>query len=195
MANASSPSFPVKISDDGKGNPPCRFRAPRDLGRRHPVGAGAGVLPRPGKEDHDEPEYKGFNVLLVMLLGVGASGNADGKADGRNANAYGERPWLNDDPSTPNEKYYQNVEAVLDYANGLGLALVIGIYHARTGKLNPIQMSNARGWARWLGNRFARTPNLIWSMYPEAEPEQLPIVRELAKGLQEGDKGYHLISV
>jgi hypothetical protein len=138
---------------------------------------------------------KGFNFILVMLLGVGASGTADGKCDGLYENAYGERPWVNDNPSTPNEKYFKNVDAVLDFANGLGLTLVLGIYHARTGAKNPIQMNNAREWARWLGNRYKDTPNLIWSMFPKAETESLPLARELAKGLQEGDKGNHIIGV
>jgi hypothetical protein len=38
-------------------------------------------------------------------------------------------------------------------------------------------------------------PNLIWSMYPQATAAYVPVCRELAAGLQEGDGGAHLISV
>jgi hypothetical protein len=138
---------------------------------------------------------QGFNVLLVMLLGVGASGNADGQCDGRYANAYGERPWLNDDPLTPNEGYFANVDAVVSCANEIGVVLVLGLYHARTDPKNPIQLTNARAWARWVGSRYRDAPNLIWSMYPASEPASLPMVRELAEGLREGDGGRHLITV
>jgi len=36
---------------------------------------------------------------------------------------------------------------------------------------------------------------LIWSMYPKATDEYIPVCRELARGLQEGDEGRHMISV
>jgi hypothetical protein len=142
----------------------------------------------------DNRKAKGFTVILVMLLGVGASGNVDGNADGRSANTEGERPWLNDDPVTPNEKYFRNVDAVLDYANSIGITIVLGIYHSRMGSRNPLQMHNARAWARWLATRYRRAPNLIWGMFPRPELECLPMARELARGLKEGDKGCHLIS-
>ncbi|MFA6111541.1 MAG: DUF4038 domain-containing protein, partial [Candidatus Latescibacterota bacterium] len=138
---------------------------------------------------------QGFNLLLVMLLGVGASGNADGRCDGRYANAYGERPWLNNDPLTPNEGYFRNVDAVVAGAKEIGMVLVLGLYHARTGSENPIQLTNARAWARWVGSRYRDAQNIIWSMYPASVPASLPMVRELAEGLREGDGGRHLITV
>ena len=38
-------------------------------------------------------------------------------------------------------------------------------------------------------------PNIVWSLMPEAKPEFVPILRELAAGLREGDGGAHLITV
>lgn len=43
--------------------------------------------------------------------------------------------------------------------------------------------------------RYRNEFNIIWTMYPQAKQEFVPIVRELAKGLIEGDKGRHMITV
>ena len=37
----------------------------------------------------------------------------------------------------------------------------------------------------WIGRRYREAPNVIWSMYPEAKPAYVPVVRELAAGLAE----------
>jgi hypothetical protein len=137
---------------------------------------------------------KGFSAVLVMLLGVGASGTEDGNADGRYENAYGQRPWHDDDPLRPNEPYFENVDRVIRFAATVGIAIVLGVYHSRTGPRNPIQPDNARRWARWLGERYRSYPNLSWSMYPRAEPGSLGILRELAEGIREGAGDAQLIT-
>jgi len=38
-------------------------------------------------------------------------------------------------------------------------------------------------------------PNIIWTMYPRATDAYGPIVRQLAAGIQEGDRGKHLVSI
>ncbi|HUV07464.1 MAG TPA: DUF4038 domain-containing protein [Spirochaetia bacterium] len=134
---------------------------------------------------------KGFTFIQVMLLGVGASD----QCDGRDPNAYGEKPWINDDPTTPNEAYFANVDRVMDLAAENGLVLVVGIYHARSGTKNPVQLFNARQWAALVAKRYRNRGNLIWSIYPRAEESLIPMVRELVAGLREGDGGNHLITV
>jgi hypothetical protein len=67
------------------------------------------------------------------------------------------------------------------------------LYHQTCRK--HITLDNARAWAKWLGQRYEETPNIVWSMTPEAKPEFVPILRELAAGLREGDGGAHLITV
>ncbi len=42
---------------------------------------------------------QGFSAVMVMLLGVGASGNADGPADGTCPNVNGEKPWKDGNPA------------------------------------------------------------------------------------------------
>lgn len=126
---------------------------------------------------------KGFAYAQVMLMGVG---------DGTTPNLHGEEPWHGDDPLTPNEAYFREVDAVVRAAAECGLALSMSVYHQRYRE--HLTLTNARAWAEWIGARYAGCPNLFWSMNPEAKPEFAPIVRELAAGLRAGDRGAHLIT-
>jgi hypothetical protein len=126
---------------------------------------------------------KGFVFAQVMLAGVG---------DGTKANVYGAKPWINDDPLTPNEAYFQNVDAVVRIARENNVNISMTLYHQRWRKI--ITAQNGRAWAKWLAQRYKETPNIVWSMTPEAKPEFVPVLRELAAGLHEGDGGNHLIT-
>ncbi|MBM3474571.1 MAG: DUF4038 domain-containing protein [Armatimonadetes bacterium] len=132
----------------------------------------------------DDRRRRGFSVLQVMLTGVG---------DGTQPNVAGYRPWLGDDPATPDERYLEHVEAVLELARESGLVIALGVYHQL--HESRITVANARAHARSLAIRFGEVPHLVWSMYPRAEARFVPVVRELAAGLQEGDGGRHPITV
>ena len=67
---------------------------------------------------------KGFNIVMVMLTGVG---------DGTGPNLEGHHPWLNDDPATPNPAYFNGVDAVVRQAQANDIQLLIGIYHQTYG--------------------------------------------------------------
>ena len=82
---------------------------------------------------------------------------------------------------------------MLERAGSLGLVVVLGPYHQMHGDL--FDPPNTRAYARWLAQRYADVLHLVWTMYPRAEPASVPIVEELAAGLQEGDGRTHLITV
>jgi len=132
----------------------------------------------------DKSKDKGFVFVQTMLVGVG---------DGTRTNVYGQKPWLNDDPLTPNEAYFQNVDAVIQAARERDMILYVMLYHQTCRK--RITVDNARAWAKWLAQRYKEMPNIVWPLTPEAKPEFVPILRELAAGLREGDGGAHLITV
>jgi len=132
----------------------------------------------------DKSKDKGFVFVQTMLVGVG---------DGTRANVYGQKPWLHDDPLTPNEVYFKNVDGVIQAARERDMILYVMLYHQTCRK--RITVDNARAWAKWLAQRYKEMPNIIWSLTPEAKPEFVPILRELAAGLREGDGGAHLITV
>jgi hypothetical protein len=132
----------------------------------------------------DKSKDKGFVFVQTMLVGVG---------DGSRANVYAQKPWLDDNPLTPNEAYFRNVDVVVQAARERDLILYLMPYHQTCRK--RITVADARPWARWLARRYKEVPNIVWSLIPEAKPEFVPILRELATGLREGDGGAHLITV
>jgi len=125
----------------------------------------------------------GFVFVQAMLMGVG---------DGTKANVHGEKPWINNDPLTPNEAYFKNVDSVIRIARENNLVFSVTLYHQRYRKY--ITLKNARAWAKWLAQRYKDVSNIVWSMTPEAKQEFVPVLRELAAGLHEGDGGCHLIT-
>ena len=127
---------------------------------------------------------KGFTALQVMLTGVDPEENVDG-----------ESPWEGGDPLRPNERYFRHVDEVIELNSELGgPVLVIGVFHATRMK-GVFDERNARPWAEWVARRYGRASNVIWSMYPRAVGEDVPVSREIAAGLRAGDGGAHLITV
>jgi len=181
-ASAGEPVYPVKVGPNGRyfvdqrGNPVFWLGTTQwQLFREYKLDEARLIL--------DESKDKGFVFLQVMLLGVG---------DGTKANVYGQKPWIDNNPLTPNEPYFQNVDAVLQAARERSLVVSMTLYHQRYRKY--ITVDNARAWAKWLAQRYQTMPNIVWSMTPEAKPDFVPILRELAAGLHEGDGGAHLIT-
>jgi hypothetical protein len=125
----------------------------------------------------------GFAFAQVMVLGSGVPAQP---------NVYGEKPWIDDNPLTPNEAYFGNVDAVIEAARRKNVIISTTLYHRHY--LGHITVDNARAWANWLAQRYRDVPNIVWSMTPEAMPFFVPVLRELAAGLREGDGGSHLIT-
>ncbi|TFG73070.1 MAG: DUF4038 domain-containing protein [Anaerolineales bacterium] len=137
-------------------------------------------------------QAKGFNIILIMLTGVDHV-HVNPELGKPFVNIRGDAPWVNGDPLNPDERYFQHIDTMIRLGEQTGQIFVVGIYHQWHRDL--ITLSKARPWARWIAERYRDVPNLIWSMYPRAEPDYVPVCRELAAGLQEGDQGTHLISV
>jgi hypothetical protein len=132
----------------------------------------------------EKRKEQGFTVFQIMLVGA---------SDGAAVNLAGESPWIGNDPATPNEAFFQSVDAIVEIARQVGMVLAVGVFHQwQRERLTP---ANARAYARWITQRYRNAPHLLWSMYPEAKPEYIPVLLELAAGLREGDAGRHLITV
>jgi hypothetical protein len=115
-----------------------------------------------------------------------------GVGDGTIENVYGEKPWIDNNPSTPNEKYFKHVDAVVEIARKNDLIISMTMYHQRYRPF--IKDEKARAWARWVSNRYKDAPNIVWSMTPEAKEEFVPVLRDMAAGLREGDGGRHIMT-
>ncbi len=125
----------------------------------------------------------GFTFIQTKLLGGG---------DGTRANVAGEKPFLDDDPLAPNEGYFANVDAVAKAALADGMILSFSIYHQSYRKIFP--QEKLRPWARWFARRYVEYPNIFWNMTPEAKDEFVPVIRELAAGIREVDRGSRMIT-
>jgi hypothetical protein len=181
-ALAEQPAYPVKVSEnsrffvDQKGNPVFWLGTTQwQIFREYTLDEARTIL--------EKTKSNGFIFVQAMLMGVG---------DGTQPNVHGQKPWINNNPLTPNEAYFKNVDSVIRIARENNLILSVTLYHQRYRKY--ITIKNARDWAKWLAQRYKNVPNIVWSMTPEAKQEFVPILRQLAAGLHEGDEGYHLIT-
>jgi hypothetical protein len=181
-ASAEQPVFPIKVSEnqryfvDQSNNPVFWLGTTQwQIFREYTLDEVRTTL--------EKVKNHGFIFVQAMLMGVG---------DGTKPNVYGQKPWINNDPITPNEAYFRNVDSVIRIAHENNLAFSVTLYHQRYRKY--ITLKNARAWAKWLAQRYKDVPNIVWSMTPEAKQEFVPVLRELAAGLHEGDGGYHLIT-
>lgn len=182
VGRASEAAFPCKVSENGRyfvdstGKPVFWIGTTQwQLFRDQTTEEARTII--------ESAKARGFAFVQVMLAGPG---------DGTKANVYGEKPWLNDDPLAPNEAYFARVDAVIEYARKNDVMISLTLYHQRWRKI--ITEKNARGWAKWLAERYKNEPAIVWSATPEAKPEFLPVLRELAAGLHDGDKGAHMIT-
>lgn len=120
----------------------------------------------------------------------------------RTPNRNGDLPLHNLDPARPNEAYFQHVDRVIKHANELGLVVALlptwGDKFNRKWGTGPeiFDADNAHAFGKFLGKRYANAA-VIWVLggdrIPE-EPQDFAIIHAMAKGLQEGDGGHHLIS-
>ncbi len=133
--SAAEPVYPVKVSPNGRYIVDQRGEPVFWLGTTHWQ-----LLREYNLEEArlilDKSKDKGFVFLQVMLLGVG---------DGTKTNVYGQKPWIDDNPLTPNEPYFKNVDAVLQAARERNLIISMTLYHQRYRK--HITVDNARAWA------------------------------------------------
>jgi hypothetical protein len=112
---------PIHVSDDG------RYFTDRDGRPFFWLGDTAWPLFAQYTKDQAEAylanrSAKGFTVIQgVLAWGLGSG--FEGKTPLANAN--GDKPWLNDDPRTPNEAYFRHVDGLVESASRQGLVLAM----------------------------------------------------------------------
>ncbi|MEP0711765.1 MAG: glycoside hydrolase family 140 protein [Algoriphagus sp.] len=138
---------------------------------------------------------QGFTVIQAVILA---------ERDGvRTPNAYGELPFLNFDPTRPNEAYFSHVDFIITEANKLGLTIGVlptwgdKVFSAHPGA-GPIifNAENAKIYGRFLGKRY-RDNDLVWILGGDrsvANEEVAQTWEAMAEGLDEGGNATHLIT-
>jgi hypothetical protein len=107
---------------------------------------------------------KGFTVIQAVALGFNQSKNRDGEV-----------PLVDNDPTRPNERYFANVDWVIDRARHYGLRIamlpawgdkVTGGWAADPQIFTP---ANARVYGRWLASRY-REKGILWVLGGDTNP-------------------------
>lgn len=137
---------------------------------------------------------QGFTVIQAVVLA---------ELDGLHTpNPYGHIPLVGDDPTKPNEAYFEHVDAIVNKAQSLGLT--IGMLPSWGDKWNKkwgvgpeiFNPANARAYGEWLARRYRDKP-IIWILggdRPPETPAHYEIVRAMAEGLRIGHDGRQLMT-
>ncbi|MEO5893191.1 MAG: glycoside hydrolase family 140 protein [Ferruginibacter sp.] len=124
---------------------------------------------------------QGFTVIQAVVLA-----EMDGLHD---PNANGDIPLLNDDPATPNEKYFEHVDYIIDKAASYNINIAMlptwgdKIFKDRWGKGPEIfNEQNAAAYGQWLANRYKNRKNIIWVLGGDRIPRENDLVIWRAMG-------------
>lgn len=138
---------------------------------------------------------KGFTVIQAVVLA-----ELEGLND---PNSFGHRPLHDNDPTRPNEAYFQHVDYIVDQANRLGM--FIGMLPTWGDKFNKawgvgpevFTPENAFTYGKFLGERY-KDKAIIWVLGGDRNPaddEDLAIIRNMAAGIREAMGSSQLITM
>ncbi|MEO5682469.1 MAG: glycoside hydrolase family 140 protein [Chitinophagaceae bacterium] len=104
---------------------------------------------------------QGFTVVQAVVLA---------ELDGMHTpNANGDIPLINDNPASPNEKYFKHVDFIIDRAAAYNISIALlptwgdKLFKDRWGMGPEIfNETNAAAYALWLANRYKNRTNIIW---------------------------------
>jgi hypothetical protein len=134
----------------------------------------------------------GFNSLWVNLLCAKYTG---GRPDGSTYDHI--VPFRRaGDLSTPNEKYFERVDAVIRIAGRYGMNVFLD--PIETGGWLGVLQSNGPAkdfaYGRYLGKRYAKFPNIIWMSGNDfqnwSDPSTDAVVLAVAKGIRSVDRNH-----
>ena len=137
---------------------------------------------------------KGFSVIQTVVLA---------EEDGLNTpNSYGHRPLVDNDPTQPNEAYFEHVDFIVNAISALGMWC--GMLPTWGDKWNirwgvgpeVFTPENAHCYGAFLGRRYRDKP-VIWILggdRPVETQQHRDILNAMAAGLRAGDGGRHLIT-
>jgi Protein of unknown function (DUF4038)/Putative collagen-binding domain of a collagenase len=140
---------------------------------------------------------RGFNVLWVYPVD---------KTDQTNApkNYYGNTPFNGADFTNEDATYWAHIDYVVQQAQAYGITLMmnpgfVGLDSTGGYIQSYLNSSDAviTAYGNWIGNRYRRYPNIIWSIGGDSNTLNIPGLKQkisdLATGLAAGDPN-HLIT-
>jgi hypothetical protein len=136
---------------------------------------------------------QGFNIVKGVLAWPGGTMFEKGFAF---PNPNGDVPWLNDNPMTPSEAYFDYVEHVVRFAAEHGLILnMLPIWGYHVNDIKLFDTNSAYAYGYWLGRRFKDFTNVIWALGGDRRPDGFEdIYRAMAYGLRDGHERTQLMT-
>ena len=122
--------------------------------------------------------------------------------DGLNTpNTEGEIPLFNNDPTTPNPKYFEHVDAIIKLADQLNIYIALlptwgdKVFKNSWGEGPEVfNIRNAVVFGKWIGKRFESYDNIIWIIGGDRNPREgsddIDIWNAMAEGIAEACGGY-----
>jgi hypothetical protein len=106
-------------------------------------------------------------------------------------NAYGELAFVDEDPTRPNPAYWENVDYVVSRAEAHGLVLgLLPSFISWSGDgFKYLNVFNAYAYGKFLGERYAKKPHVIWLLGGDNTPgseAKRRVWALVAKGITEG---------
>lgn len=135
---------------------------------------------------------QGFNVIQAVALA---------ELDGLNTpNPYGHVPLADNDPTRPNEPYFEHVEYTIRKADELGLYIALlptwgDKVNTKSWGVGPevFNPENAYAFGKWIGDRFRDHDNIIWIIGGDRNPREnsqdVLIWNRMAAGVAEAAGG------
>lgn len=131
---------------------------------------------------------QGFNTVLVSLIEHQFSRKAP-------ANFYGEKPFVDEPFDRPNEAYFDRAETFIKAAASRNLlVLLCPAYNGARGgpegwyeKMVAAGPEKLRAYGRYVGQRFAKYPNIIWVQGGDYNPPDRNLVMAVAMGIAEAN--------
>ena len=119
-------------------------------------------------------------------------------------NREGNLPLNDQDPTKPNEAYFNLVDYTIDKASEFGIYMAVlptwGAYvedkpHPLFDNMHIFTPENAYLYGKFLGERYRDKWNVVWILGGDRPADTAPEIWDaLAHGLKDGDGGKHLIS-
>jgi hypothetical protein len=154
------------------------------------------ILQRLNREEVEEylqdRSAKGFTVLQAYVIRGLDKRHPDG-----NSSLLGEPPFIDRDPTRPNEAFFKNADYVINRANELGL--VMGLVVAKSWHVNKhpervFDADNAYAFGKFLGARY-KDNAVLWYVGGDSAPgSDAAVWVAMAKGLKDGSGGSQLVS-
>lgn len=153
----------------------------------------------PQRMKWDDVEYlmkkrksQGFTVLQIVAL--------DPERDLEMRTPAGEKALLNDNLDTPNERYFEYLDWILDKAEEYGFyvlllpvwgQLVVGSDWSGSTYEKTVTEENAYRYGCWIGNRYRNRNHILWCLGGDRQPIHLEVDyknvwRRLAEGIAKG---------